>query len=283
MATKNLKKVFTLFLFNLYIAASAQEFYISAGGGYALGVDKSRYYSWGFSDVFIGKNMQIPLDLEEISPGNNALRNPLSSYGEGANAQLTLGYLFTKHIGVDLRLSYLFSRKIAPTIVKITNSDVSAESNASAIFINPSLTLSSGGEKLAPYARAGIVLGLPNVKNKTFFTLVGNDALIEDKIFGGLAFGFSTSIGIKYSLTEKMALFAELNYINLTYNPAKRTIETATSNGIDVSNIFYPEGTDFTLKKDYIETVLTPKTEQSTHPLPFSGIGINLGVVFSFK
>ena len=281
--TTHLKRLLILFFIHFPLILSAQEFYISAGGGYALGIEKSRYYSWGFSDVLLGKDQQVPLELEELSPGNTVLRNNLFSYGKGANAQLTLGYMFNKHIGIDLRLSYLFSQKISPLIARVPNTDIHAESKASAFLITPSLTLTSGTGKLAPYAKAGFILGVPTVKSKTFFNLPGTDILIEDKVFGGVAFGISTSIGIKYFFDEKTALFGEVNYINLTFNPSKRTIVTATQNGTDVSGVFYPDGTDISLKKNFTLTPSTPETEQSTHPLPFSGIGMNLGVLFSFK
>ena len=281
--TTNLKRLLILFFTHFPLILSAQEFYISAGGGYALGIEKSRYYSWGFSDVFLGKSQQIPLELEELSPGNTVSKNNLFSYGQGANAQLTLGCMFNKHLGIDLRLSYLFSQKISPLIARVPNTDIRAESNASAFLITPSLALSSGSDKLAPYAKAGFIIGVPTIKSKTFFNLPGTDIIIEDKVFGGIAFGISTSIGLKYFFDEKTALFGEINYINLTYNPSKRKILRASLNGTDMPDIFYPEGTDISLKKDFTSAPLTPKAEQSTHPLPFGGIGMNLGVLFSFK
>ena len=280
---KNLNGLLILFFIHFPFILSAQEFYLSAGGGYSLGTDNSRYYSWGFSDVLLGKYQQIPVELEELSPGNTVSRNNLFSYGRGANAQLTLGYMFNTHIGIDLRLSYLFSQKISPLIVRVPNTDIHAESKASAFLITPSLTLTSGTGKLAPYAKAGFILGVPTVKSKTFFNLPGTDILIEDKVFGGVAFGISTSIGIKYFFDEKTALFGEVNYINLAYNPSKRKILRASLNGTDIPDIFYPDGTEISLKKDFTSAPLTPESEQSTHPLPFGGIGMNLGVLFSFK
>ena len=81
-----MKKIWAMAgLFFATITAQAQ-FYVSATGGYALGVPSSK----------IG---------EESSNGVDKVN--FGTFGEGFNTQLRLGYFFNKTWGVDLGLGYL--------------------------------------------------------------------------------------------------------------------------------------------------------------------------------
>ncbi len=202
------------------------------------------------------------------------------SFGKGLTMGAAFGHMFTKNIGAELGLSYLLGGKTEITDTYTRDSYVSSIS-AKMLRINPSMIVSAGMENINPYAKFGLIIGKGSIKSEYTETYNGDAYFTKIKYNGGVAFGFSSAIGLMFRLGESLALITEVNMINLSYAPTKGEVTEATMNGVDQ----LPSMTTSQKEIKYVDKSVSTSspttsipTERVKSKYPFGSFGINIGL-----
>lgn len=206
------------------------------------------------------------------------------SLGKGFNLGGTFGYMFGENgnLGAELGLSYLIGGKSKATAT-YTGGKTDYTISANMFRINPSIILASGLEKFNPYAKLGLVIGIGSVKSETDNNNNGNVSYHKTKTKGGVAIGLSSAVGAMFDFNESLSFFGEVNMVNMQYTPTKSELVEATNNGRDL----LPNMTTSQKETEYVNSYTIDQNnpapssqpdQQLKSPLPFSSIGINIGV-----
>ncbi|MDI6832577.1 MAG: outer membrane beta-barrel protein [Bacteroidales bacterium] len=276
------KKVALLMFISLFSIAAYSQFYINVGGGYNLGIaTQSLLFNYeGTNDIEKTENVKVSL-------------------GKGLNFGLNLGYMFNGNIGIDLQCSYLLGDETSGeskdnfTYFNINYYDYEKESIKSQMFrVNPSIIIASGFDKLDPYAKFGVILGFGSITYNRLYEEYENNQIQDKevekwKMDGGMAFGISSALGLMYHISDLISVYGELNLVGMSYAPKKGVMTEYTINGADQ----LPELTTDDKEIDFVDDITydydnPPSSAEPSKELkfyfPYSSIGLNIGVRFSF-
>lgn len=276
------KKIALLMFISLFSIAAYSQFYINVGGGYNLGIATQSLLA----------NYESTNDIEKIE-------NVKTSLGKGLNFGLNLGYMFNGNIGIDLQCSYLLGDETTGesednfTFFDINYYDFEKISIKSQMFrVNPSIIIASGFEKLDPYAKFGVILGFGSITLNYLYEEYENNQLqdkevVKWKMDGGMAFGISSALGLMYHISDLISVYGELNLVGMSYAPKKGVMTEYTINGTDQ----LPGLTTDDKEIDFVDDITydydnPPSSAEPMKELkfyfPYSSIGLNIGVRFSF-
>jgi len=221
------------------------------------------------------------------------------SLGKGLNFGLNLGYMFNGNIGIDLQCSYLLGDETTSeskdnyTFLNINFYDYEKISIKSQMFrVNPSIIIASGFDKLDPYAKFGVILGFGSITLNYLYEEYENNQLqdkevVKWKMDGGMAFGISSALGLMYHISDLISVYGELNLVGMSYAPKKGKMTEYTINGADQ----LPGLTTDDKEIDFVDDITydydnPPSSAEPMKELkfyfPYSSIGLNIGVRFSF-
>jgi len=276
------KKVALLMFISLFSIAAYSQFYINVGGGYNLGIAT-----------------QSLLNNDESTNNITKIENVKVSLGKGLNFGLNLGYMFNGNIGIDLQCSYLLGDETTSeskdnyTFLNINFYDYEKISIKSQMFrVNPSIIIASGFDKLDPYAKFGVILGFGSITLNYLYEEYENN-ILENKVIekwkfnGGMAFGISSALGLMYHISDLISVYGELNLVGMSYAPKKGKMTEYTINGADQ----LPGLTTDDKEIDFVDDITydydnPPSSAEPMKELkfyfPYSSIGLNIGVRFSF-
>ena len=235
----------------------------------------------------ISKDIIGIVEVSSISEGS--ITNIEGTYGNGIPITLGTGYMLTDHIGMEIGLNYFKGFEIKSsdkTIQPIALTDITT-SKTNQIRILPALILSTGTDnKLSLYMKSALILPIGGSTKfvRTVKSPLGNTD-IEGKITGKFALGYSGSIGVKVSLGDKLAIFAELQSINLAI---KRDASEITKYDIAGNSVL--QDLEVSDKKTIFvdEISSTSNTDDSkpsqalTSSTNYNSLGINIGLKFNF-
>lgn len=276
-----MKKItFLVASLTLGFTAMSQGFYGSLNVGY------------GFSTP----SQVIGTDYVINSNGDQTESNIYGTYGPGLNIGLTPGYMFNEHFGVELGLNYFMGSNVDVDMTTTPFGKVTASLHSNQFRLLPSLVVSSGGDKLSVYAKAGLVMPafgttFSKIEN-TGAAGPGSGYTREIETKGAFSIGFNGAIGVSYGISDKLSIFGELSGMNLHINAKEQTLVAATNNGTDVMGFLttYDKNTTFvdeltaTSNNDDFNANYTE--DQAREALRtrnnFSALFINLGVKFNF-
>jgi hypothetical protein len=280
-----MKKNIVLVLALLVMAGTlnAQKYYARLGVGIGLGL--SYYSGQSVNRTINGSNS----DVSESKSG---------SLGTGLNINLGAGYMFSKYIGVELGFNEFIGFGVK-TNFNMTQTGYSQQFDdkykAMSFQIIPALVITPGFEKINPYGRFGLIIGVINSTNYSYTdSRTGNPDFkataiyvenYKDKDFGGIALGFAAAVGADYSLNEKLSLYAEVNLNGVNYSPRKGKVVEWTKDGVDQ----IPLMTTKDLEWEYVKTLDDQVTIPSGNPDQFlketailTNVGISFGMKFKF-
>jgi outer membrane protein W len=268
--------------------ANAQGLYVSAGGGYGFSMAPNSSFS--ANDYTRNPSGIGTVETYKIS-------NSTGSFGRGVQFGATVGYMFSENIGAELNIGYLVGSKITTTDKELKNNGDTYSSTATAsgnmLRLTPALRFSVGKDKLKPYMRVGLVIGVGNKIATTFsstdFNASNGKTNIDQSemaLTGGVSMGFAAGIGVNYMFSDKVGIFAELGIISQAWAPSKSVLTKSTSNGAD--NL--PFMTTSQKETDYVSSYTTTSGTFSPGTpsvalkqyTPFSSVGINVGVHLAF-
>jgi hypothetical protein len=270
-----MKKIFTIFtIYFLANQLSAQNLYFTINGGYALESNKTN---------LVGESLLYNGTQTSTTTSNFELVS--FSLGKGVNFGGTIGYMFHKNIGAELGVNYLISGETTSRYSSYTGNYLNRAYNAKMILLKPTLIISSGFEKINPYAKFGLLLNSGYATQQFDDKSGGNTSEQTTKMNGGIGIGFTASAGISYGITNKIAIIGELNYNGLTYSPKKGLVTASKENGVD--NL----ATLTTREKEIEYTNTFSNDGGSSDPnkpsklplqnLPFSSLGLNIGLRYN--
>ncbi len=252
--------VISLFTTNLF----SQGAYVSLNLGYGLGASSQN----------IGIYNRTSTNYEQVNV----------SFGQGLNIGGTFGYMLNENIGAELGISYLLGGS-STMQHSFTSGTTDYTFSSKMLRINPSIVLTTGLEGINPYAKFGFLIGTGSITNEVNQTSGGTVAFIKTKLNGGMALGFTASIGAMYNLSDNMSLFGEFAMVNMSYAPTKGEVTEATLNGADKLS-------DLTTKEkltDYVDSFNPSTSIPDSQPdqllkekLPFGSFGINIGIRIGF-
>jgi hypothetical protein len=121
---KNKQNLLLLMFICLSISAFGQNMYVSANVGYGIGIS--------------------PLPFNNYAPIKGSL-------GKGTSINTAFGFVFGKHLGAELNISYLIGEKSG---IQTNSTQLNIDNNFSARMLNlmPSLVIRTGEKKMKPYA-----------------------------------------------------------------------------------------------------------------------------------
>ncbi|MFZ4590103.1 MAG: hypothetical protein ACOYN6_03835 [Ignavibacteria bacterium] len=225
--------------------AYTQGVYVKLGGGYGLGLATQYMYNAGTSPAFDYK---------------------YGSFGEGINFQAGFGYNITPNIALELAGSYTLGKKFEHTS---SSGGVNYKEYANSIFIMPSAIVKAPMKDITPYARFGMVLGIPTKYYESAPTpgVLTIGGTIKYKESGGLAMGIQGACGVDFKVAKKLGIFAEIFGIGMNYGPS--TLENTENYAAIQPTVTYSES------GSGINTAPTPRYS-------FSSFGMNVGLTFTF-
>ncbi len=268
-----MKKIILSFAFLciLHFAAQAQGLYLGGGLGYGMRA----------GGMVLGSNQN--------SDGSSTIMK--GSYGAGITPHISIGYLFSRNAGVELTVGHLFGRRTMTFDAQGNASGVTLFS-ANSFYLNPSFVFRAAGEGdnfFVPYAKVGMFLGLANSGyqfSHTDFTTSPDNELTgvnetEFKVRGGIATGFTSALGVDVMLSNRFAVFGELNGRLASWAPSSYTVTTTTT---DYEDGVPQESDQSSVSGNFVKR--TPDnytgTDTPTQVFPFSSIGFNVGVKIFF-
>ena len=236
-------------------------------------------FASAFSNQIVAQGFSLGINTGlAVSPGNTVLytfstlssvENEKGTYGEGFPIGITAGYMFNDHFGADLSFSYLignkrdFSQSYSFGGASFTSTTTL---NSSIVRIMPGVKVSAGSDlKVSPYGRFGLVAGLsPKVTQDT----KDDTGELNVEVSGGSTLGWYGAFGVGFQLTDNLTLNTELLLINQSWGPDKATVTDEDGNVtvVNFADEVPSSGAEQTLK-EYV---------------PFSSIGLNIGLQFSF-
>lgn len=275
-------KTKAIFIFSLLIfsvsAAKSQGLYAGLGVGYGMPA----------CGVVIGLN-----STSNNPAGTFSDENVKGSFGKGLNFGGYFGYMVSENVGFELGVNYLMGSKYT-----FTNNDVNGNSTtdrsddvkANSLRLNPALRIAVGDGKVRPYLRAGLSIGVMNKMtddySRTHTDPGGTDITLSTTEYtGGTSIGFTSALGIAFSLSDKMSLFGELTNYYSTWGATTGKITKFTFNGSDQLSTMTTDQKEFEYV-DKVDQSMNTSDSQPTKELktfaPMSSFGISVGLHFSF-
>jgi len=206
------------------------------------------------------------------------------SLGKGVSFVVTAGYMFNKYLGAEIGFNYLLGTKTkAVYITDYGKTDYFI--SADMIRFVPSVVITAGLDRVNPYAKFGMILGIGSVTNE--MTYEEGSTLVEKTFVmsGGTAIGCMAVTGVLVKLNKHFSFFGELTMVSLSYAPTKGKLIHATYNNNDLlpGLSVKDKETEYvrSLKVNYLdpEPDDQPKKELR-QKLPFGSFGISAGVRF---
>jgi hypothetical protein len=268
----------------------SQSFYVRIGGGYGLPIGTAS----------IGEKYSYNQVRTTVTSDTYSARNVKASYGAGGDFNIGVGYKYNDFIIFDLGIEYLKSKKfetynkrsfITTGFTGIDN--VITTTSAKAFIFNPNVVFKGGFWNGAPYAKFGLVIGIPTITKdeSSFDNTDGTSGWAQTwKYNKGIALGYQSAVGMNWKLSESMDLFSEIDFVSMTYYAKEGNLKkyVTTNDGVTWKDylpntllsqrqIVYKNSFDPGIYNDGSKPTVALK--EST---PFSSISLQVGIKYSF-
>lgn len=260
----------------LTMVVHSQNFYtrlgIGAGGGISANLDMLYNYS---NDGTGGEITIAPLAL-----------------GKGFTGVAAFGYAPSKYLSVELGISqFIGLPNIADSVLNLpggSSAEVRVAGNMLSLL--PSIVISPGFEEFNPYARVGFILGIRPTINATAevtkaYINPPDELKAVKHFYGGVALGLNAALGVSWSVSKTISLYAEANFSSINYSPKYSEVITYEINGADQ----LPYMTEKEKNTEYYSKIYPEESIPDTSPdkelrksLPFSNASFAFGITFKF-
>lgn len=278
------KSILMLAMILATMSVSAQ-FYVSAAGGYSI------------------SSAGVRFGTETTASG---VENTYGSYGEGLHTQLRGGYFFNDTFGVEVGVGYLNGADQTSLLVDLPTQAqyINIEARGKAYGASASLVYKFTNNIYGRFGALIKVGGKTESDGKINMALSQTEMLNVDytqDYKGRLPLGFIGAVGYKYDLSDKVSLFAELEYMGISVtrdtseitefsaniNGEARSIEQVKAIFANHPNAQYnPLAAVFNKNIEYVDELplgANPAGEkQLSQKVPYSSFGINIGATFYF-
>jgi len=252
------------------MSVQAQKFYIRGGLGIAVSTAATENY-----------NMDTPANSASILTSNK------KGIGTGLPFVLAGGYKINDHFGFELGIDYFFGFSIKST-TSGPNFNSDSKRHGQMLSLVPALVISLPLDKVKPYARLGLKLGIMNRMVYQDNWAIINDSIeyhsevqSKSKDYGGIAIGAQAAVGTDFALSKRLSLFCEIQVDGISYSPKHGEYTSYIENGNDRLGSM----TACEKKWDYVKTETMSKPGPLDQPdqrvktnLMFGNVGLVLGV-----
>jgi hypothetical protein len=210
--------------------------------------------------------------------------------GSGFNGTLAFGYMVSDNIGLELGVNEFFglTKKTKYENANGTNTE-ERKISGKMLQIVPAIIITPALEKLNPYARIGMIVGvLPSFVQKyntTYNTIPELKAIsveeYKEKNYGGIAVGFTAAAGATLAMGDKISIFGELIFNGITYSPTKGKVKEWTIDGVDRLATATTREKEWTFEKKLDDNENIPDSNPDKYPktsLNFSNVELNIGI-----
>ena len=274
-----MKKVYLLVLAIGMMAGTlqAQNIYIRLGVGGGVGLKQYESYNW-YNET------------ETNSADNIEIKS--MGLGSGLNVNLGLGYKLSNYVAIELGVNEFIglNKKIEQSSSSGSyNNAYEDKMSGMMLQIVPAIVITPGLEKINPYARLGVIIGvMPSVTSNFTSTYdyvpdlkASTVSEGKTKLSGGLPLGFTAAGGASFSLGEKLDFFAELVFNGITYAPSKGKLKEWTIDGVDQLPTATTKEKEWTFEKEFDANENIPdgspdKVAKASYN--FSNVELNIGI-----
>jgi hypothetical protein len=171
-----------------------------------------------------------------ISGSSYSEKNIYGTLGSGVQANLTPGYMFGEHFGIELGLNGFFGAKTTIDEASLPSGDYQHTQSSNQFRITPALVIKSGGEKISVYARAGLLLPLMgSVKSEIIDnTNPAAQTIMKLKTSGKVSLGYTGAVGLNVHFGKKFGFFAEVGANSMRVKSKETELDMYTVNGNDM-------------------------------------------------
>jgi hypothetical protein len=257
------------------ITMQAQKIYIRAGLGAAVttsaGIIKD--YTW-------------------TSDGVYKVETKKAGLGTGLPFVLAAGYKLNEHFGFELGIDYFYGFSIKSKYTT-TFSTLDSKWNGQMLSIVPAFVMTFPLDKIHPYARLGLKLGVLNsvvYKDHEIRTApekaIGTDTESKSKDYGGIAIGAQAALGTDYAINDKISIFGEIQVDGISYSPKHGKFLEYSENGVDMMASRSVKNNRWDYLKDVDMTKTIPEDQPDERVrinYYFGNVGLVVGVKFNFK
>ncbi len=253
---------------NYTYAQKGSEFYIKAGGEYAVPVMGTQ----GF-DAF------VQYDQNAANP--KSVKTANSSFGKGIWTSFHVGYYITPNFGVDAGISMGLSRP--EFVFKVHDGalegQVTATRTKRPVLINPSLVYRVPFKNISIVGKTGLVVPVNTTLVQTTTGVLSSSTIMKADIRNRFALGFSCGVGAEYRLNSKFGLSLETNLVALKVDSKEMEVTSFVVNKIETIGAYSMDS-----RMTYYEYDISQAAENKSDPfgVSFSRLGLKLGFAFYF-
>lgn len=266
-----MKKNFLVLLIYLTLTSTSQKLYTCVKLGYSESLASSNITT----HYFINSNV-----IEEsIVKG---------SFGRGANVTVDLGYNLKEHLALELSINGFKGLKYKGLASKDLLTFYKTEIEAAMLRLAPAIKFNIlSKSNWQPFVRFGAVIRLFGaIKSRTLYEdnssgISTETVLRQNK---GLSLGVITALGFTKQLSPRFKFVTELSVIAQSWAPTNADVISYKVNGVDqYESLKSSQKHIHYLKKTNNSNYSAYKPmEQLRHYHPFSSIGINIGINYTF-
>jgi opacity protein-like surface antigen len=278
--TQYLKKHLVFFIFVMLLMlvlsarASAQEIQQVAkpASYFRLGVG----YGFPSASQMLGVNSTYTSSTTSSTSKEEGVYGTL---GSGFTFNSSYVHMYSKNIGLDINLQYLWGKKYESTTTSSYEgiSSVTYESKvySRGIIFGPSLIAMVGEGKVKPYIQVGIAMG----KMKVTSEMSATNFNVKSEYQGGLSIGFKGGFGIDAPISENAKFFSEFIFLGMSYYPKEET--TTSSNGPSQPKTEFER--EVTSTYSFSNPTNSNPTKALRESMPFGSVSINVGLKLLLK
>lgn len=295
---KNSKIIVLLFLSGIYQSvAFGQGIYLELNSGYSLSTASQN----------LGSNYSYIYSNDSF---NETEENVVGSLGKGLNVGFKIGYQFSENFALDIQTDYLFGAAFTnESTDQYTDNfggdtysesyDFNSNYSAKMLRINPAVVFEVSKNKLSPYARLGVVLGMGQISGsygynytESYPDFMGGQETytssmeVDSKVSGGLSIGASAELGLKVAINEKLSFIGGIKMNGMSFAPTRGEITRFTMDGVDITS----QLTTSERETEFVNEIDNSSSNQQDENKPskelksfyaLSGVGLSVGIRFS--
>jgi hypothetical protein len=264
------KTTILLILSVMTLGAQSQSIYVRAGLGAAICTSPHMLYQYTYGS-------------SDSQPTVEAKRGGL---GNGFPFVAAAGYYFGENFGVELGVDYFLG--LSSKTVNTEGSSVETmKISGSMLSLVPAFVMKINLDKIKPYARLGIMIGVLNsaktINSGGTSTYPMGDYTSKD--YGGIAIGVQGAVGAEFPMSDLLSLFGEINLDGISWAPSKGKYTKYTVNGVDeLGNMTTKEKT-WVYVKSLDESQNIADSDPDKQPAinySFANVGLIVGVKINF-
>lgn len=242
----------------------------------------SSYFRFGFGYGFPSGSQLLGVNSTSTSTSTSYTSNQEGVYGSlGSGFTFHSSYLhmYSKNIGLDIGLQYMWGKKYESTNSASGPDGMytgKSKIYSRGLLFGPSLIMVIGEHKVKPYVQIGITAGSINVHGEDGYP----NYKTTTEYYGGISFGFKGGFGIDAPLSENTKFFTECVFTSMSYYPKKGTI--TYSSGAPQQKIEFEK--EVTYSASYSNPNPASNTQKELRSsMPFGSIALNIGLKLNLK